>query len=147
MSASFQQACLVVILCAMLLAKDKAHSITMLVCSTVGTQAFAINTAPAIVHPSQAEMTLTCYQGGYASDASRKSDCNSDALVKSTHSLRHRDRCVGCGGPHPWMRNGQELCPLKSNPTVCYQDKENYKAWREAHKNRNAKKNHTVNFE
>jgi hypothetical protein len=91
-------------------------------------------------------MTLIQYQGRYASNASRKSGYNSIASVKSIHSLRRCDRCVGCGGNHPWICNGQELCPLKSNWTVFSQAK-NYKAWKEARKKRNAKKKCDINFE
>jgi hypothetical protein len=45
------------------------------------------------------------------------------------------------------MRYGQELCPLKSNPTVCSRANEKYKAWREARKKGNAKKKCAVNFD
>jgi hypothetical protein len=88
----------------MKLAKDKVQSIATIAHISVGGQAF---TYSANVYPSQAESSLSRYSSGY------KSDGLSGYHTNDTNSLRglgKSDRCFGCKGVHPWMKDGIIMC-------------------------------------
>jgi hypothetical protein len=107
----------------MKLAKDKVQSIATIARSSVRGQAF---TYSANINPSQAESTLSRYSSGY------KSDGLSGYRTDNTNGLRglgKSDRCFGCKGVHPWMKDGVIVCPNHDQPGVRAIAKAAYKVW------------------
>ncbi len=115
LQASYQQSKFSAILSAMQMSEDKVKLITAIARSSVGGQAFHAN---AMAFPSQAETTLTCYSGsgGYKSNGGSSDGgyCSDD----TRRSLGKDDSCFGCKGIHPWMWDGNIVCPNKDKPGV-----------------------------
>jgi hypothetical protein len=107
----------------MKLAKDEAQSIATIARSSVGGQAF---TYSANVYPSQAESTLSNYLSGYNSDGSF-GYCTDN--TNGLWGLGKLDRCFGCKGVCPWMKDGVIMCPNRNQPGVCVIAEAAYKVW------------------
>jgi hypothetical protein len=117
----------------MKMAEDEVQSIATIVRSSVGGQAFSYNIS---AFPSQAESTLSRYSSGY------KSDGSSGYPTDDTHGSRglgKADRCFGCKGVHPWMKNGVIVCPNRDQPGVRAIAEASYRAWLEKAHERSAK--------
>jgi hypothetical protein len=129
----------------MQLAKDEVQSISAIACNSIGGQAFAANAG---AFASQAERTLDCYShgGGYTSGNGYCSDGGyhskggrSDSLRSSRGKLGQGDRCFGCQGPHPYIRNKVIVCPNKDKPGVWAAAKKAYQEWLAKSRKRNKK--------
>jgi hypothetical protein len=60
------------------------------------------------------------------------SDGLSGYRTDNTNGLRglgKSDRCFGCKGVHPWMKDGVIVCPNRDQPGVCAITEAAYKAW------------------
>jgi hypothetical protein len=131
LQASYQRSRFPLILSTMKLAKDEVQSIATIARSSVRGQAFIYS---ANVYPSQAELTLSRYLSRY------KLDGSSGYRTDNTNGLRglgKSDRCFGCKGVHPWMKDGVIVCPNCNQPGVRAIAEAAYKAWlAKAHKRR-----------
>jgi hypothetical protein len=145
LSATFKHSCFWQILAAMQMTKNEVQSISAITRDTIGGQAFAANAG---TFASHAERTLDCYSqgGGYTSGKGYRSDgryCSkggcSDSLCGSCDKLGQGDRCFGCQGPHPYIRNKVIVCPNKDKPGVWAAAKKAYQEWLEKSRKRNKK--------
>ncbi len=105
----------------------------------VGSQTFA---ASVPTFASQAERTLARYapggyssEGGYCSDGGR-----SESSRGSRGELGRNDKCFGCGGPHPYIKNKVVVCPNKDKSSVKEAADTNYREWVEKRKKQNKKR-------
>jgi hypothetical protein len=119
-------------------AEEEIANITAIARQSVGGQAIATS-VPALA--SQAERTLDRYApGGYSSEGGYRSEGRrSESSRRSCGELGRGDKCFGCGGPHPYIRNKIIVCPNKDKPGVKEAADTNYKEWVEKHKRQNKK--------
>ncbi len=140
LQASYQRSKFPAILSAMQMSEDEVKLIIAIAQSSVGGQAFHAN---AMAFPSQAKTTLTHYSGG----GGYKSDCGSSArgyCSNDTHrSLGKNDSCFGCKGIHPWMRDGNIVCPNKDKPGVRDEAEKAYQIWRAKYRARRGTQGHS----
>jgi hypothetical protein len=123
LQALYQQSRFLLILSTMKLAEDKVQSIATIARSSVRGQAFTYSTN---VYPSQAESTLSCYLRGYKSDGSSGHHTDN---TNGSRGLGKSDRCFGCKGVHPWMKDGVIVCPNRDQLGVGAIADGAYKAW------------------
>jgi hypothetical protein len=126
LSATFQHSRFHQILTLMQTAKDEVASISVIVRNSIGGQAFAANVSDGF--PSQAENTSWLLRyGGYAMD--RSEGVCSDFSCTSHNDLGRSNKCFGCQGPHPHMKNKVIVCPNKGKPGVHEAAEIAYKEW------------------
>jgi hypothetical protein len=104
-------------------------------------QVFATNTN-VNVFPSQAECNLDLYsQGGYSSGVGYCSKGgHSDSSRGSRGELGWGNKCFGCKGPHPYIKNKVIVCPNKDKPGVRAAAEKAYQEWLEKLCKRNKKR-------
>jgi hypothetical protein len=138
LSTTFQRSCSRRILAAMQTAKYEVHSMSPLARDSIGGQAFAANVN---AFPSQAECTLDHYsQGGYSSgDGYRSEGGNFDSSCGSRGKLGRGNKCFGCKGPYPYIKNKVIVCPNKDKPGVRIAAKKAYQEWLGKLRKRNKK--------
>jgi hypothetical protein len=135
------------ILNAMTAAEEEVANITAIACQSVGGQAFATS-VPALA--SQAGRTLDRYApGGYSSEGGYHSEGGrSESSRRSHDKLGRSNKCFGCDGPHPYIRNKIIVCPNKDKPGVKEAADTNYKEWVEKRKRQNKKwKERSVSYD
>jgi len=128
-------------------AKEEVTNITAIARQSVGGQAFA---ASVPTFASQAECSLDRYapvgyslEGGYCLDGGR-----SESSRGSRGELGRSNKCFGCGGPHPYIKNKVVVCPNKDKPSVKEAADTNYREWVEKRKKQNKKqKERSVSYD
>jgi hypothetical protein len=145
LSTTFQRSCFWQIFAAMQLAEDEVQSISAIARGSIRGQVFAANAG---AFASQAERTLDCYShggrytsgDGYRSDGRYRSEGGrSNSSRGSRSKLGQGDRCFGCQGPHPYIRNKLIVCPNKDKPGVRAAAKKAYQEWLAKLRKRNKK--------
>jgi hypothetical protein len=138
-SSTFQFSQFKPILDAMTAAEEEVANITAIARQSVGGQAFA---ASVPTFASQAERTLDRFapggyslEGGYCLDGGRL-----ESSRGSRGELGRGDKCFGCGGPHPYIKNKVVVCPNKDKPGVKEAADTNYREWVEKRKKQNKKR-------
>ncbi len=135
-SSTFQFSQFKPILDAMTSAKEEVANITTIARQSVGGQAFA---ASVPTFASQAEHTLDRYApGGYSSEGGYCLDGGSSESSRGSRGeLGRGDKCFGCGGPHPYIKNKVVVCPNKDKPGVKEAADTNYREWVKKRKKQN----------
>ncbi len=146
-SSTFQFSRFKPILDAMTAAKEEVANIMAIARQLVGSQAFA---ASVPTFASQAERTLDRYApGGYSLESGYRSDGGHlESSRGSRGELGRGDKCFGCGGPHPYIKNKVIVCPNKDKPGVKEAANTNYREWVEKGKKQNKKqKERSVSYD
>ncbi len=113
LDGALQHGTLITILTAAQAAEDECNQIQEIARGMLISQGFFLHVAaPVGANASQAEKTLSHYNGG---DTGK----------------RPKKNCWGCGGDHSCMRKGTVVCPRGTDPAIIKTAAEKYAAYKE----------------